>query len=432
MNILIIGSGYVGLVTGACFADLGHQVTCMDSDSKKIDMLKRGEMPIFEPGLEGLVQANAAEGRLIFTDTLAGWVSQAEVIFISVPTPPKENGEADLTYIENVAKDLAHELKHYVLIVEKSTVPVQTASWLVSVMKRYIPSEIDFDVASNPEFLREGTALHDFMNPDRIVIGTDSDRAAQILVKLYEPLNAPLLITDIESAELIKHAANAFLAMKISFINAIAQVCERTKKADVVKVAKGIGLDPRIGLAQLSAGAGYGGACLPKDIQAFIHISQKLGYDFQLLKVVEEINQNQRSNILGKVRVAAGGSLKGKRIGVLGLTFKPNTDDIRGAPSIEILENLLQEGALVQAYDPKGMDKVKQVLPDISYVHSSYQAAEGADVLLILTEWEEFRRLHLPKLKALMRQPAIVDGRNIFEPAKMRNLGFTYRGIGRG
>lgn len=430
MNIIIVGSGYVGLVTGACFADLGHDVICMDSDSRKVEMLKRGEMPIFEPGLEGLVQANTIEGRLTFTNTLKGAVNNAEVIFICVPTPPKENGEADLTYIESVAKDLAKELKHYAVIVEKSTVPVQTASWLVSVMNKYLPSEISFDVASNPEFLREGTAINDFMNPDRIVIGTNSDKAAHALVKLYEPLNAPLLITDIESAELIKHAANAYLAMKISFINAIAQVCEKTKKADVVKVAKGIGLDPRIGLAQLQAGVGYGGACLPKDVRAFIHISEKLGYDFKLLKIVEEINKNQRDFIIEKVQTLIG-DLRGKYIGVLGLSFKPNTDDIRGAPSIDIIEKFLTMGANVQAYDPKAIEKVKEKLPVVDYKSSSYEAARGADALVILTEWEEFKRLNLPKIKSLMRNPALVDGRNIFEPGKMKSLGFSYKGIGR-
>lgn len=476
MKILIVGSGYVGLVTGGCLAELGHQVTCMDNDSRKISLLKEGKIPIYEPGLEGLILANAADGRLAFTDALGGHVEDNDVIFICVPTPPTENGEADLTYVEGVARDLAREMKSYKLIVEKSTVPVQTALWLESVLRAHFPKDVPFDIACNPEFLREGSAIHDFMNPDRVVIGTSSDRAAQILVKLYEPLNAPLLITDIESAELIKHASNAFLAMKISFINAISQICERTN-ADVMKVAKGIGLDSRIGLNHLVAGVGYGGACLPKDLQAFLQRSRKLGYHFELLEAVEKINQEQRLYLFRKLCDALGVkhpgkpgvkgevvdfSLKGKVVAVLGLSFKPNTDDLRGAPSLDLISWIRERGGKIRAYDPVAMPKARELFQcresslsargapragepartrgsiriegspqDLVFTGDPYDAATGAHALLILTEWEVFRRLHLPRIREVMAAPVVIDGRNLFDPGKMRSLGFIYRGIGR-
>lgn len=430
MDIAIIGSGYVGLVTGACFAHLGHRVVCVDNQAAKIDKLKAGQMPIYEPGLDVMVKTNVAEGRLRFTTDIAEATACSEAIFICVGTPPKPNGEADLSAFEHVASAMAPAMNGYKLIVEKSTVPVRTGEWLAELFRSHLPSGADFDIASNPEFLREGSAIKDFLESDRVVLGVNSDRAASLLIKLYTPLNAPILVTDLNSAELIKHASNAFLAMKISFINAVAQICERTG-ADITKVAKGVGLDKRIGEQFLKAGVGYGGACFPKDVSAFISIAAKHGYEFELLRAVEAINLDQRRHVAEKILAALGGELGGKTVGVLGLAFKPNTDDMRGAPSTDIIPFLVERGAHVRAYDPVARDTAQQVLAGVTYGENPYEVAEGADCLVLLTEWSEFQGLNLPYLKTLMRQPIIVDGRNVFDPAKMLSLGFVYDSVGR-
>lgn len=429
MNISIIGSGHVGLITGGCFAELGNKVICADNDNKKILMLKKGVVPIYEPGLKELIANNVRKKRLKFISNIKEAVSGSEVIFIAVGTPSKDNGEADLTGIENVARNIAINMTSYRLIVEKSTVPVETGKWVKQTILNNIKRKIKFDVASNPEFLREGQAINDFMHPDRIVIGVESKKARDILVSLYKPLNAPLVITDIKSAELIKHASNSFLATKISFINAISRICEKVG-ADVVEVAWGMGLDKRIGRAFLSAGIGYGGSCFPKDLDAFITISDKLGYNFELLKIVKEINQQQKTFFLNKIKDALW-IIKDKSIGVLGLSFKPNTDDIRNAPSIDIIQTLEQEGAKIKAYDPQAMKKASEVLDKITFCQDPYEVCRGCDCLLIITEWDEFKELDFLKIKRLLKRPLIIDGRNLYEPQKMRKLGFTYVGIGR-
>ncbi len=431
MNIAIIGSGYVGLVTGTCFADLGNNVICIDNDIEKVEKLKKGIIPIYEPGLDNLVKVNTLEGRLEFSDDISYGVQKSEVIFICVGTPPKEDGSADLTAIENVAKEIASNLNKYKLIVEKSTVPVRTGEWLKATIDKYNVNNIEFSVASNPEFLKEGTAINDFMNPDRVVIGVNEDKAAQILVKLYEPLNAPILVTDINSAEIIKHASNAFLSMKISFINAIANICDLSG-ADVKKVAKGIGLDKRIGEAFLNAGIGFGGFCFPKDLDAFIAISGKLGYDFDLLKEVRNINNFQKLIPVKKLE-SVFSDLNGKQVGILGLAFKPNTDDMRLAPSIDIIEALIKNGASVKAYDPVAMENAKKILPEsVLYCDNPYEVAENSDALIFATEWNEFKFLDFLKIKDLMKSNVIIDGRNLFDPKKMKKLGFKYFGVGRG
>lgn len=430
MNIAIIGSGYVGLVTGACFAHLGNQVVCVDNNQAKIDKLKQGVMPIYEPGLDVMVKTNVAEGRLAFSTDIEEATRTSEVIFICVGTPPRPDGSADLSAFEHVAEAMAPAMDSYKLIVEKSTVPVRTGEWVAELFRSHLPEGADFDIASNPEFLREGSAIKDFLNTDRVVIGVNSDKAAGILVKLYAPLNAPILMTDLNSAELIKHASNAFLAMKISFINAVSRICELTG-ADINKVSKGVGLDKRIGEEFLKAGVGYGGACFPKDVQAFISIAEQHGYDFELLRAVEQINHSQRHHLADKVFKAMGHDLKGKTIGVLGLAFKPNTDDMRGAPSAEIIPMLQELEATVKVYDPVAHETAKEVLRDVTYCANPYEVAEGADCVLLLTEWAEFHSLNLPYMKTLLKRPLIVDGRNFFEPRKMASLGYEYYSIGR-
>ena len=430
MNIAIIGSGYVGLVTGACFAHLGNQVVCVDNNQAKIDKLKQGVMPIYEPGLDVMVKTNVAEGRLAFSTDIEEATRTSEVIFICVGTPPRPDGSADLSAFEHVAEAMAPAMDAYKLIVEKSTVPVRTGEWVAELFRSHLPEGADFDIASNPEFLREGSAIKDFLNTDRVVIGVNSDKAAGILVKLYAPLNAPILMTDLNSAELIKHASNAFLAMKISFINAVSRICELTG-ADINKVSKGVGLDKRIGEEFLKAGVGYGGACFPKDVQAFISIAEQHGYDFELLRAVEQINHSQRHHLADKVFKALGHDLKGKTIGVLGLAFKPNTDDMRGAPSAEIIQMLQELEATVKVYDPVAHETAKEVLRDVTYCANPYEVAEGADCVLLLTEWAEFHSLNLPYMKTLLKRPLIVDGRNFFEPRKMTSLGYEYYSIGR-
>ena len=429
MNISIVGSGYVGLVTGVCLAELGNQVTCLDNDRKKIERLRKGIIPIFEPGLHELIASNVKQKRLKFTSNLKQAVHSSEIIFIAVGTPAMANGEADLIGIENVARNIAKNMTGYRLIVEKSTVPVETGEWVKHTIQNNIKGKIKFDVASNPEFLREGQAINDFMHPDRIVIGVESEKAKNLLISLYKPLGVQLVITDIKSAELIKHASNSFLAAKISFINAISQICEKSG-ADVVEVAKGMGLDKRIGPGFLNAGIGYGGSCFPKDVEAFITISEKLGYNFELLKTIKRINQQQLEFFLQKIKDNLW-IIKDKTIGILGISFKPNTDDIRNAPSLEIIQALQSQGAKVKAYDPQGAAKAKEILKGVVFCSDSYAVSKGADCLLILTEWDEFKELDFIKIKKLMRHPLVIDGRNIYDPLKLNKMGLKYIGIGR-
>ncbi len=429
MNITVVGSGYVGLVTGTCFASLGNKVTCVDIDAAKIAKLKKGIMPIYEPGLEELVHENMKKKSLTFTTDLKTAAKKAQIIFIAVGTPPKNNGDADLSFVENVARTIATEMTSYKLIVEKSTVPVQTGEWLKRTLARYGKKSVPFDVASNPEFLREGTAVKDFMNPDRIVLGVESKKARTLLTELYKPLKATMVFTDIKSAEIIKHASNSYLAMKISFINAISRVCELAK-ADVEQVALGMGLDRRIGKNFLNAGIGFGGFCFPKDLAAFIRIAEKLGYDFELLKAVEKINEEQKKHFVKKIEEAIW-NINSKTITVLGLAFKPNTDDMRFAPSIDIIASLQEMGARIKAYDPHAMENAKISMKNVTFCKDSYTACKDSDCLVILTEWDEFKEIDLAKVKKLLRQPVVVDGRNIFDPKKMKTMGFRYFSIGR-
>lgn len=431
MNICIIGSGYVGLVTGACFADLGNDVICVDNNENKIKQLKNSIMPIYEPGLEELVRRNVKEGRLSFSNKLREGVRKSEVIFIAVGTPSKGNGEADLTYIENASREIALSMPSYRLIVEKSTVPVNTGEWVEHTINVYNKRKIKFDVASNPEFLKEGSAIEDFMDPDRIVIGVKSRRAEELLSELYKPLNAPIVVTDIKSAELIKHASNSFLATKISFINSVASICDKVG-ADVVDVARGMGLDKRISKDFLSAGIGFGGSCFPKDLAAFVHIAEKIGYDFGILKEVQKVNRAQKRSVIKKIEELLW-NLPKKTAGVLGLSFKPGTDDLRESPSLEIIEMLLKEGVHIKVYDPVAMGKARAVLgKGVRFCKDAYQAAKDSDCLLIATEWNEFKEIDFKKIKKIMRQPVLIDGRNIYDPKEMKRLGFKYIGIGRG
>ncbi len=428
MEITIIGTGYVGLTTGACFAHIGHKVICVDNDKKKIDLLNQGIIPIYEPKLDKIVEEAKKKGLISFTTDIAYGVKNSKVLFIAVGTPPKETGEPDLSYVENVASQIGEYMDSYRLIVEKSTVPVKTAQWIRTTISRFNKKKVDFDVAVNPEFLREGSAVDDFLNPDRIVIGVENKRAEEILLEIYKPIKAPILVTDLASAELIKHASNAFLAMKISFINAISVICEKAG-ADVEMVAKGMGLDKRIGPHFLKAGVGYGGFCFPKDLAAFIKIAEELGYDFRLLKEVAQINEKQKEYFVKKIEKVLW-NLKDKNIGVLGLSFKPNTDDIRFAPALDIINLLKKEGARIKAYDPKAMEKAKEVIKDIIYCDNPYDVCKDADCLALITEWEEFAYLDFAKIKSLMRQPIIFDGRNFLDKEKLISLGFQYYGIG--
>lgn len=430
MKIAIVGSGYVGLVTGACFAELGNQVTCVDNDQKKIKSLKKCIMPIYEPGLEELVRINLEKKRLRFVSDIKEAVRESEIIFIAVGTPSLPNGEADLTGIENVAYNVAINMHGYRLIVEKSTVPVETGKWVKHTIEHNVKRGIKFDVASNPEFLREGSAINDFMHPDRIVIGVESKKAKELLSSLYKPLNAPIVVTNIKSAELIKHASNAFLATKISFINAVSRICDKVG-ADVMQVAEGMGLDKRIGRGFLSPGVGFGGSCFPKDVDAFISISEKLGYNFDLLNAVRNVNKEQRDYFLKKIKDSLW-ILKNKTVGVLGISFKPNTDDIRQAPAIEIIKSLEAEGAKIKAYDPSAMEKAKFILPDVKFCKDPYDVARGSDCLLVVTEWDEFKELDFAKIKKLLKRPLIVDGRNIYDARQLKEKGFHYICIGRG
>lgn len=429
MNICIIGAGYVGLVTGACFADLGHNVVCVDNDKKKIEMLRKSKIPFYEKGLEDMVRRNAKAGRLSFVESIKDGVKRSLVIFICVGTPPRQNGEADLSYVEKVATEIARHMPLYRLIVEKSTVPVETGKWVEHTIKANIKKKVKFDVASNPEFLREGTAIEDFMHPDRVVIGVNSKKAERIFRELYRDLDAEIVVTDIASAELIKHASNSFLATKISFINSVANICERTG-ADIKKVAHGMGLDKRIGEGFLKSGIGYGGSCFPKDVDAFVHISGKLGYDFGILKAARKANEEQKAFFIRKIEEALW-IVKGKSIGVLGLSFKPNTDDMRSAASVDIVSSLIEAGARVKAYDPQAMKKAHHLLPGVRFCKDHYEVAKNSDALVIVTEWHEFEVMDLGRVKKLMKKPLIIDGRNIFEPSRMKGLGFKYISIGR-
>jgi UDPglucose 6-dehydrogenase len=433
MELCIIGSGYVGLVSGACFAEIGHTVVCVDNDQRKVDMLQRGEIPIYEPGLEDLVHRNVAAKRLRFTNSIADGVDHSQVVFIAVPTPPQADGSVDLTYIERVAREIAGVLKpgQYRVVVDKSTVPVKTGEKVDATIRRYNPAA-EFDVVSNPEFLREGCAVPDLMNPDRIVIGSASQKATDLMKRLYEPFQSPILVTDVNSAELIKHAANSFLSLKISYINAVSAICEASG-ADVEMVADGIGTDKRIGRNFLNAGLGYGGSCFPKDVKAFIAIAEELGTPFHLLKEVERINSHQLDRYLKKVREALW-VLRDKRIAVWGLTFKPDTDDVRNSVAIDLINRLVAEGAIVTAYDPKGMEKAveyKLIPPSVKLVSSPLEAVEGAEALLLATEWKEFARQDFAAVKASMHTPLVFDGRNHFNPKTMREMGFVYYGVGR-
>lgn len=429
MDISIIGCGYVGLVTSACLAELGHNIVAVDNDLEKLARLQRQECPIYEPGLEQLIKIYTAEGRLRFSSSIAEAVRCSQIIFICVNTPPLPDGRADLSFVEAVSKEIAVNMDSYRLIVEKSTVPVRTGEWVKRTISTYAAEGVEFDVASNPEFLREGTAISDFLHPDRVVIGVSSQKASSLLVELYEPLNAPLLITDINSAELIKHSANAFLALKISFINSVAQVCQRSG-ADIKKVAKGIGLDHRIGMASMEAGIGYGGMCLPKDVAAYIRIAKDLGYNFELLEAVEKVNNAQRRWALEQLQKLYP-NLRGLRLAVWGLSFKPHTDDLRFAPAVEIIQALLQEGAQVKCYDPAAMEKAAQLLPEAIMCESALEACKQAQALIICTEWPQFKSADLLKVHRYMAAPIVLDGRNLFEPKRMAEHNFRYYGVGR-
>ena len=429
MKIAVAGAGYVGLVTAACFSELGNDVICVDIDEAKIANLNQGIIPIYEPGLNDLVIRNRQEKKLDFTTDLKKAIKESDIIFICVGTPPKESGEADLSYVENVARTIADVMESYKIVVDKSTVPVHTGEKVARTIKSYNIHKVDFDVVSNPEFLREGSAVNDFMNPDRIVVGCETDKAGKIMEKLYSPLKSRILFTDIKSAEIIKHASNSFLATKISFINAIANICELAG-ADVEKVAEGMGLDKRIGQSFLNAGIGYGGFCFPKDAEAFIKISEKLGYDFKLLKATQEINSQQKEHFIKKIEKALW-VVKNKNIAILGLAFKPNTDDMRFAPSVDIITALLKEGANIRAYDPEAMERARQQLNGITYCNDPYDAAKDADAIVVLTEWNEFKQLDFKKLKGIMRHNLVIDGRNIYSPEDMKNEGFSYISVGR-
>ena len=434
MNVVMIGSGYVGLVSGACFAEFGANVTCLDVDEGKIESLKAGKMPIYEPGLDDLVARNVAAGRLQFTTEYDPVVAVADLVFIAVGTPTRRgDGHADLVYVYEAAKQIARHLSGYTVIVDKSTVPVGTARQVARIIGEVSP-DADFDVASNPEFLREGAAIGDFMRPDRVVLGVESERAEALLRELYRPINlieAPIHVTNLESAELVKYASNAFLATKISFINEIANLCEQVG-ADVHAVAKGMGLDGRIGKKFLHAGPGYGGSCFPKDTTALIRIAQENGASCRIVEAAVEVNAAQKARMVKKIREVLGGSESGKKIAVLGLTFKPETDDMRDSPSLAIIPNLIDKGAAVYAHDPQGVEEARKLLPQqVNYCDDVFTAIEDADLVVLMTEWNEYRGLDLTRIKQLMRGDAFVDLRNVYEPAQMRELGFRYVCVGR-
>ena len=433
MQIAMIGAGYVGLVTGACFSEFGANVTCVDKDVNKISTLKEGKIPIFEPGLEALVQSNVQSNRLTFTTDLKTAVEKADAVFIAVGTPSRRgDGHADLSFVFSAAEEIAHALSNYTLIVTKSTVPVGTGRQVAEKIRRICP-EADFDVCSNPEFLREGAAINDFMRPDRVVIGADTDRARKMMREIYRPLflrETPIVFTDLETSELTKYAANSFLATKITFINEIADLCEKLG-ADVHDVAKGIGLDGRIGSKFLHPGPGYGGSCFPKDTLALVQTATKADSPLRIVEAVVEVNDKRKKSMAKKILNACSGNVTDKTLAILGVTFKPNTDDMRDAPSLDIIPALQAEGANINAYDPEGMHEAKSVLKDVSWCNDAYEAMAGADAVAILTEWNEFRGLDLPRIKSLLRHPIVIDLRNIYNPEEMRDAGFIYSCVGR-
>ncbi|MFO1488796.1 MAG: UDP-glucose/GDP-mannose dehydrogenase family protein [Verrucomicrobiota bacterium] len=429
MNLTIIGTGYVGLVTGTCFAEVGHTVICVDNDANKVKTLQAGGIPIYEPGLEEMVRKNSQAGRLSFTTSIAEGVEKSDVVFIAVPTPPLPDGSVDLSFIERVAREIAGAITSYKIVVDKSTVPVRTGDKVAETIKRYCKTKVECDVVSNPEFLREGFAVEDLMKPDRIVIGVRSERPVEAMKKVYTPFNAPIIVTDINSAELIKHASNSFLALKISYINAVANICEATG-ANVQEVAAGMGMDERIGRRFLNAGIGFGGSCFPKDLSAFIKISEQVGYDFGILKEVQKVNDAQMNRFVKKIMDTLW-VLKDKKIGVLGLAFKQNTDDIRMSPAIELCQRLQKEGAALRVHDPKAMDKAKAVLANVEYVEDMNDVAVGCDALVVATEWDEFKKLDLERARQKLTHPIMFDGRNLFDPGEMERLGFIYKSVGR-
>jgi len=434
MHICVVGTGYVGLVTGACLADFGMSVTCVDNDGAKIAKLMNGEIPIYEPGLEALVEKNAKAGRLHFSTDLAPAVQNALAIFIAVGTPPKEDGSADLSYVVQVANSVADNLTGYKVVVTKSTVPIGTGHMVEKIIAERTNGSHPFSVVSNPEFLREGSAIEDFMRPDRVVIGARDPQAIAIMKDIYSPLyliETPFVITNVESSELIKYASNAFLATKITFINEVADLCERLG-ADVHHVAKGMGLDKRIGPKFLHPGPGYGGSCFPKDTQALTEIARGAGSPFEIVEAVVQVNERIKTGLIDRVRKAVGENLAGKVVAILGLSFKPETDDMRESASIPLTRALVADGATVRAFDPEAMENAKQLLPrEVEYCSQSYETAEGADVLVILTEWNQFRSLDMARIRSVMRRPVVVDLRNVCQVDKMEELGIEYHGLGR-
>lgn len=430
-NIGIIGGGYVGLTSAACLSEMGHRVICADNDKTKVALLKKGRIPIYEPGLNALLAKAKKTGRIIYTANIAEAVSHSEIVFICVGTPPRVDGSADLSSVEMVAREIARSLKQYTLVVEKSTVPVATGERVGKVIAMENKRQIPFDVASNPEFLREGTAIEDFFHPDRIVIGVNSKRAEELLRSLYEPLKAPIVVTDIKSAELIKHASNSFLATKIAYANALSRICDLVG-ADVAKVTQGMGLDKRIGPAFLNPGPGVGGFCLPKDLDAFYQIAKRSGFDFTLLQAVKEINESQKEVIVQKLEEELW-NLEGKTIAVLGLSFKPETDDLRYAPSLDIIRQLAARRARIRAYDPQAMEKAKQLLKgnSVTFAKDAYDCLRGTHGAVLVTDWAEFGRLDFKRIKKLMVLPVLIDGRNFWDAERLREMGFRYRGIGR-
>jgi len=435
VNIAIIGTGYVGLVSGACFSEFGHSVTCVDKDAAKIAALGRGEVPIYEPGLSAMVEKNAREGRLSFTTEIAGAVAGAQAVFIAVGTPTSRRGDgyADLSYVYEAAREIAEHLAGYTVVVDKSTVPVGTARQVKRIIAEANPAA-DFDVASNPEFLREGAAIGDFMRPDRVVLGVESGRAETILRELYNPLyllETPVVVTGIETAELIKYASNAFLATKISFINEMANLCEAVG-GDVKAVARAMGLDKRIGPKFLHPGPGYGGSCFPKDTLALMRIAQEHGVPSRIVETVVEVNAAQKARMIRKIRSALGGDEAGKTVAVLGLTFKPETDDMREAPALTIIPALIEHGARVRSHDPQGMEACRELIPDMDYCGDPYETLEGAHCCVLMTEWNQYRALDLERVRNTMNEPVIVDLRNVYDPQRMADLGFRYHGVGQG
>jgi UDPglucose 6-dehydrogenase len=432
MNICIVGTGYVGLVTGVCLAEFGMNLVCVDNDLEKIALLQKGEVTIYEPGLDDLVKKNMKEGRLRFSSNLKEGVISSLVIFIAVGTPPQEDGSADLSAVESVAREIAESMDGYKVVVVKSTVPVGTSRWLRQLMQTHQGRPIPFDIVSNPEFLREGSAVQDFMRPDRVAIGAESEQAVAIMKDIYSALylnETPFVITSLETAEMIKYATNAFLATKVTFINEIANLCERVN-ADVQHVARAMGLDGRIGRKFLHPGPGYGGSCFPKDTRALLKLAQEKGYTFKVLNSVIEVNEEQKLRMAKKIEEKVG-ELQGKTIGVLGLSFKPNTNDIRDSSAVVIIQTLLKKGARVRAYDPAAMEEARSILPDIEYGNDAYDVAEGCDALVLATEWNQFRRLDLERIKGLLKSPVFIDLRNVYDPDQMERLGFNYSGVGR-